>query len=107
MMSDAQYEHLQGFMIELINGLALRIDALDAKFDGRIDRLERDMNRRFDLSRDHVDERFARVDERFQRVEVRLDRVDERLDRVEVRLDRVDERLGRLEPKRKRPRDRE
>ena len=59
-----------------IDALTNRVEQLDTRLTGRIDTLERRMERGFA----RVDERFARVDERFARVDERFVCVDQRFD---------------------------
>jgi hypothetical protein len=65
MMSDAQVDQLQRFMIELVNGLALRIDVLDTKFTTRIDALDTKFTTRIDRLEHAMNRRFDRADQRF------------------------------------------
>jgi hypothetical protein len=51
--------------------LATALFRLDAKFEGRFDRI--------DAKFDAVDARFDRVDARFDRMDTRFDRLEERL----------------------------
>jgi hypothetical protein len=76
-------------LTEVTQGILVHIDRTQSKNEARFDRLERDMDRRFDL-----------VDKRFDEVEKRFDEVDKRFGEVNVRLDR-------LQAKRRRPKNRE
>ncbi len=83
-------------LTEVTQGILVHIDRTQSKNEARFDRLERDMDRRFDL----VDKRFDEVEKRFDEVEKRFDEVDKRFGEVNVRLDR-------LQAKRRRPKNRE
>ncbi len=65
-----------------------RLDDLAANTTQRFDRLEHQMDARFDK----VDERFDKVDERFDKVEARFERMESRMDAQFARLDtRIDQ----------------
>ena len=51
-----------------LGSLSAKIDRIDAKFEGRLDCLQIDINRRFD----RVDDRFDRVETRVQRLETNV-----------------------------------
>ena len=59
---------LHDFTERGLGSFSSKIDRLDAKLECRIDRLQYDINRRFD----RVDDRFDRVDERFDCLETRV-----------------------------------
>ena len=59
----------------------------------RFDKVEGEMNERFDK----VDQRFDKVDQRFDKVDQRFDKVDQRLDKVDQRFDKVDQRFDKVE----------
>ena len=66
---------LHDFTERGLGSLSAKIDRIDAKFEGRLDCLQIDINRRFD----RVDDRFDRVDERFDRLESRVERLEQNL----------------------------
>src|SRR5690625_2637029 len=71
--------------------------AVDMKYvKGKVDFLETEMNRRFEL----VDERFEAIDARFEKIENDMDArfmaVDARFEQMENRFEKIDKRFEKL-----------
>ena len=62
---------LHDFTERGLGSLGVKIDHVE----GRLDRFQSDVNRRFD----RIDDRFDRVDERFDRLESRVERLERNL----------------------------
>ena len=63
----------------------------------RFDKVEGDMNERFDKVDQRIDKVEGEMNERFDKVDQRFDKVDQRLDKVDQRLDKVDQRFDKVE----------
>ena len=79
-----------------------RFDALEARFDSRLDALDanmRDMNTRLTALEERVDQRLKETRPIWEQVLVRLDGMDARLDKFDARLARVEKNLDYLKRK--------
>ena len=66
-----------------INGLSVKVDALETKYDARFDTLEN----RFDALETKYDARFDTLENRFDTLENRFDALENRFDTLEAKYD--------------------
>ena len=62
----------------------------------RFDKVEGDMNERFDKVDQRIDKVEGEMNERFDKVDQRFDKVDQRLDKVDQRFDKVESDISGL-----------
>ncbi|MBM7571673.1 hypothetical protein [Aquibacillus albus] len=76
-----------------------KFDEMEIKVNTRIDKLEKQMNDRFEK----VDKHFEQIDDRFEQVDKRFDRVDDKLSGLRVDLSDTQKTVDYLRTKAQAP----
>ena len=84
----------------LLRQIDRKIDASVKDRNARFDRLEREMNARFernDAKFDGIDARFDAIDAKFDAIDAKFDRIDGRLEGIDSRFEGIDAKFDRID----------